>query len=218
MIQSLVLSFLLGGIIVLTFALVDEKIYQEHQFSFIFLLSTFVLLFESLLVFLDVTLVSNIRLSDLNMLLWPVYLYPYYHYANRMNYLCTIFYSFFTYLAVEGTATFLTIIVSSVLGDALVAAYSIVYNMCIRLVSLGIILKLIDLFEFDFTPFYEKEFEKYLKRLICVYFAIFVVINFALWISEQAQFKNFGSMLATICFFFFNGTNLFSTCFKCLSI
>ena len=74
MIQSLVLSFLLGGIIVLTFALVDEKIYQEHQFSFIFLLSTFVLLFESLLVFLDVTLVSNIRLSDLNMLLWPVYL------------------------------------------------------------------------------------------------------------------------------------------------
>ena len=46
MIQSLVLSFLLGGIIVLTFALVDEKIYQEHQFAFIFLLSTFVLLFE----------------------------------------------------------------------------------------------------------------------------------------------------------------------------
>jgi len=202
-IQSLVLSFLLGGIIVLTFALVDEKIYQEHQFSFIFLLSTFVLLFESLLVFLDVTLVSNIRLSDLNMLLWPVYLYPYYHYANRMNYLCTIFYSFFTYLAVEGTATFLTIIVSSVLGDAFVAAHSIVYNICIRLVSLGIILKLIDLFEFDFTPFYEKKFEKYLKRVICVYFTIFVVINFALWISEQAQFKNFGSMLATICFFFF---------------
>lgn len=79
MIQSLVLSFLLGGIIVLTFALVDEKIYQEHQFAFIFLLSTF----------------------------------------------------------------------------------------------------------------------------ICVYFAIFVVINFALWISEQAQYKNFGSMLATICFFSF---------------
>ena len=78
MIQSLILSFLLGGIIVLTFALVDEKIYQEHQFAFIFLLSTFVLLFESLLVFLDVTLFSNIQLSDLNMLLWPVYLYPYY--------------------------------------------------------------------------------------------------------------------------------------------
>mgnify|MGYP000467635480 FL=1 len=76
MFQSLVLSFILGGIIVLTFALVDEKIYQEHQFAFIFLLSTFVLLFESLLVFLDVTLFSNIRLSDLNMLLWPVYLYP----------------------------------------------------------------------------------------------------------------------------------------------
>ena len=75
--------------------------------------------------------------------------------------------------------------------------------MFIRLVSLGIILKLIDLFEFDFTPFYEEEFEKYLKILISVYFAIFVVINFALWISEQAQFKNFGSMLATICFFTF---------------
>ena len=29
------------------------------------------------------------------------------------------------------------------------------------------------------------------------------MINFALWISEQAQFKNFGSMLATICFFSF---------------
>ncbi len=117
MIQSLILSFLLGGIIVLTFALVDEKIYQEHQFAFIFLLSTFVLLFESLLVFLDVTLFSNIRLSDLNMLLWPVYLYPYYHYANRTNRLCAIFYSFFTYLAVEGTATFLTIIVSSICSD-----------------------------------------------------------------------------------------------------
>ena len=63
---------------------------------------------------------------------------------------------FFTYLAVEGTATFLTIIVSSVLGDAVVAAHSIVYNMCIRLLSLGIILKLIDLFEFDFTPFMRK--------------------------------------------------------------
>ena len=63
---------------------------------------------------------------------------------------------FFTYLAVEGTATFLTIIVSSVLGDAVVAAYSIVYNMCIRLLSLGIILKLIDLFEFDFLLFMRK--------------------------------------------------------------
>ena len=135
MFQSLVLSFLLGGVIVLTFALVDEKIYQEHRFIFIFLLSTFVLLFESLLVFLDVTLFSGIRLSDLNMLLWPVYLYPYYHYANRNNRLCSIFYSFFTYLAVEGTATFLTIIVSSVLGDAVVEAYSIIYNMFIRLVS-----------------------------------------------------------------------------------
>ena len=154
MFQSLVLSFLLGGVIVLTFALVDEKIYQEHRFIFIFLLSTFVLLFESLLVFLDVTLFSGIRLSDLNMLLWPVYLYPYYHYANRNNRLCSIFYSFFTYLAVEGTATFLTIIVSSVLGDAVVEAYSIIFN-------------------------------------------------FALWISEQAQYKNFGSMLATICFFSF---------------
>lgn len=203
MFQSLVLSFLLGGVIVLTFALVDEKIYQEHRFIFIFLLSTFVLLFESLLVFLDVTLFSGIRLSDLNMLLWPVYLYPYYHYANRNNRLCSIFYSFFTYLAVEGTATFLTIIVSSVLGDAVVEAYSIIYNMFIRLVSLGIILKLIDLFEFDFTTFYEEAFEKYLKLLISVYFAIFVVINFALWISEQAQYKNFGSMLATICFFSF---------------
>ena len=50
-----------------------------------------------------------------------------------------------------------------------------VYNMFIRLVSLGIILKLIDLFEFDFTPFYEEEFEKYVKKLISVYFAIFVV-------------------------------------------
>ena len=99
MFQSLVLSFILGGIIVLTFALVDEKIYQEHRFPYIFLLSTFVLLFESLLVFLDMTLFSNIQLSDLNMLLWPVYLYPYYHYANRTNRLCSIFYSFFTYLA-----------------------------------------------------------------------------------------------------------------------
>ena len=95
MFQSLVLSFILGGIIVLTFALVDEKIYQEHRFPYIFLLSTFVLLFESLLVFLDMTLFSNIQLSDLNMLLWPVYLYPYYHYANRTNRLCSIFYSFF---------------------------------------------------------------------------------------------------------------------------
>ena len=69
---------------------------------------------------------------------------------------CAPFLFFFTYLAVEGTATFLTIIVSSVIGDAVVAAYSIVYNMCIRLVSLGIILKLIDLFEFDFTPFMSK--------------------------------------------------------------
>ena len=95
MIQSLILSFLLGGIIVLTFALVDEKIYQEHQFAFIFLLSTFVLLFESLLVFLDVTLFSNIRLSDLNMLLWPVYLYPYYHYAKSDESLVRHFLFFF---------------------------------------------------------------------------------------------------------------------------
>ena len=36
--QSLVLSFILGGIIVLTFALVDEKIYQEHRFPYIFTL------------------------------------------------------------------------------------------------------------------------------------------------------------------------------------
>ncbi len=82
--------------------------------------------------------------------------------------LCAIF-ILFTYLAVEGTATFLTIIVSSVLGT-FVAAYSIVYNMCIRLLSLGIILKLIDLFEFDFTPFYEKRNLKVFKEThLCLF-------------------------------------------------
>ena len=45
--QSLVLSFILGGIIVLTFALVDEKIYQEHRFPYIFLLSTFYLVIHN---------------------------------------------------------------------------------------------------------------------------------------------------------------------------
>ena len=94
MIQSLILSFSLGRDHCSDVCISGRKIYQEHQFAFIFLLSTFVLLFESLLVFLDVTLFSNIRLSDLNMLLWPVYLYPYYHYANRTNRLCAIFYSF----------------------------------------------------------------------------------------------------------------------------
>ena len=60
------------------------------------------------------------------------------------------FFILFTYLAVEGTATFSDDNCLFSIGDAVVAAYSIVYNMCIRLLSLGIILKLIDLFEFDF--------------------------------------------------------------------
>ena len=54
---------------------------------------------------------------------------------ERIVYVLFLF--FFTYLAVEGTATFLTIIVSSVIGRCFVAAHSIVYNMFIRLVSLG---------------------------------------------------------------------------------
>ena len=112
------------------------------------------------------------------------------------------FFILFTYFRrLEGTATFLTIIVSSVLGDVceLTRLFTI---CCIRLVSLGIILKLIDLFEFDFLLFMSKNLKRLFIDSSSVYFAIFVVINFALWISEQAQFKNFGSMLATICFLF----------------
>ena len=50
-----------------------------------------------------------------------------------------------------------------------------------------------------------KNLKKYLKENSSVtYFAIFVVINFALWISEQAQFKKFWEYVGqTICFFSF---------------
>lgn len=151
---------------------------------------TFVLLFEDLLVFLDVTLFFDSLIW--RYALMAVLFIPLLSFCQWTNQHAPFLFFFFTYLAVwKEQQLFLVIIVSSVLGDAFVAAH-LDYLQYVH--SFGFFsdhLELIVIWIW-FYSFYEKNLKKIFKDL-CVYFAIFVVINFLLYgLVSKRNIKNLG--------------------------
>ena len=121
------------------------------------------------------------------------------------GYIC-IFLSLLIYLSVSTSETFFAVIISSVTGDDFVNKYWGSYYSVVNSLSLFVILKSIDFFEFKFKDFNNSDFEKEIKAIIKTYIVTHVFLNISHILSDIAHLNSFSSMIATIGFIMFLST------------
>ena len=121
------------------------------------------------------------------------------------GYIC-IFLSLLIYLSVSTSETFFAVIISSVTGDDFVNKYWGSYYSVVNSLSLFVILKSIDFFEFKFKDFNNSDFEKGIKAIIKTYIVTHVFLNISHILSDIAHLNSFSSMIATIGFIMFLST------------
>ena len=186
--------------IILSFLKIDQKL---NKYSHRFILGLGIVVVFLTTMFLDY---FDLNIDYLMLCLWPLFLYLYYYFICNLQRQIAILYSFFIYLAVESTDTFLSVITSSVFGDSIIHQYSDYYFLTIRIISLVLIMKLLTILEVNLLYFKERVFKKFVQQLIVSYLILTIVLNASHWISDIGHFNSFGSMVATICFLMFVGT------------
>ena len=165
-----------------------------------FLYSLFLLLPDYWKIFRDI-------FHYLFLLIQPLIFYKYFlikrkEYENYLN----LFLSFVIYLSVETSETFLSVIISSITGDYFVKQHYDIFYIIINLLSLFIILKVVDFFDFYFEYYKEPIYKKDLYNVNKSYIVIHILLNISHWFSENAHLNSFASMIATIGFIMFLST------------
>ena len=188
--------------LILSYPLIDIQLkHKNSNFYYVLFISSLLYTGSVILGYYELEL-----LYALLTLIYPLFFYFYYYHFSKFNKLISIFYSLFLYLAFETTDTFLSVILSSIIGDSLVNQFSFLFVLTVSVLSILIIIKIISIFEVDLLYFKERIFKKFVQQLIGVYLIITLTLNTSHWLSNIAHFNSFGSMIATICFLIFLGT------------
>lgn len=188
--------------LILSYPLIDIQLkHKNSNFYYVLFISSLLYTGSVILGYYELEL-----LYALLTLIYPLFFYFYYYHFSKFNKLISIFYSLFLYLAFETTDAFLSVILSSIIGDSLVNQFSFLFVLTVSVLSILIIIKIISIFEVDLLYFKERIFKKFVQQLIGVYLIITLTLNTSHWLSNIAHFNSFGSMIATICFLIFLGT------------
>ena len=188
--------------LILSYPLIDIQLkHKNSNFYYVLFISSLLYTGSVILGYYELEL-----LYALLTLIYPLFFYFYYYHFSKFNKLISIFYSLFLYLSFETTDTFLSVILSSIIGDSLVNQFSFLFVLTVSVLSILIIIKIISIFEVNLLYFKERIFKKFVQQLIGVYLIITLTLNTSHWLSNIAHFNSFGSMIATICFLIFLGT------------
>ena len=211
MILKIIIAFFPTIIQVVSYEIFHKKIMQSKKIDIKFIGLFFSIVFgisiiSSILIeipsFGDV--ISSI-FHYIFLFIQPLIFYKYFlkrkEYDNYLN----LFLSFVIYLSVETSETFLSVIISST-GDYFVKQHYDIFYIIINLLSLFIILKVVDFFDFYFEYYKEPIYKNDLYNVNKSYIVIHILLNISHWFSENAHLNSFASMIATIGFIMFLST------------
>ena len=158
----------------------------------------FTLLCLGIVFLTDFTTIIHYSVRYIMFFIQPLFFYLYFVKVKKVKKHSSLFLALFLSLAVSGSETFFSVIISSVTGDKFVDRYWGLFYIFIN-----IILKAIDYFKFNFKYFKKIDFKENIVQLNFYLLFIHLLLNISHWLSNMKNLNSFSSMIATICFLMF---------------
>ncbi|BAM24356.1 GHKL domain-containing protein [Streptococcus intermedius] len=163
----------------------------------------FTLLCLGIVFLTDFTTIIHYSVRYIMFFIQPLFFYLYFVKVKKVKKHSSLFLALFLSLAVSGSETFFSVIISSVTGDKFVDRYWGLFYIFINIISLVFILKAIDYFKFNFKYFKKIDFKENIVQLNFYLLFIHLLLNISHWLSNMKNLNSFSSMIATICFLMF---------------
>ena len=170
------------------------KVTRKEQFIFLCYTLISVLLLEEFISLL------NLGGFGISKFLFPLLISIYEIKLKRYNKYKGIFISLLLSLLYHSTHTFLSVTLSSIIGNYFVSEYKEIFFLVVLLLTYFIIKKIITYFNLEVNYFDKDYLYPFFKKIILAFFVLQILLFISDMVSIHSHFNSFGSILASIVF------------------
>lgn len=170
------------------------KVTKKERYLFIFWVFILQIIVETLLHFISLDGFGMEKIS------FTCIIFAYLIGLKKYDKCKAIFISLILSLLYHSTHTFLSVTLSSIIGDSFVTKYEDIFFVVVLLLTYFIIKKIITYFNLEVKYFDKDYLYSFFKKVIFAFFALQILLFISDIVSNYVHFNSFGSILATIVF------------------
>lgn len=170
------------------------KVTKKERYLFIFWVFILQIIVETLLHFISLDGFGMEKIS------FTCIIFAYLIGFKKYDKCKAIFISLILSLLYHSTHTFLSVTLSSIIGDSFVTKYEDIFFVVVLLLTYFIIKKIITYFNLEVKYFDKDYLYPFFKKVILAFFALQILLFISDMVSIHSHFNSFGSILASIVF------------------
>lgn len=170
------------------------KVTKKERYLFIFWVFILQIIVETLLHFISLDGFGMEKIS------FTCIIFTYLIGLKKYDKCKAIFISLILSLLYHSTHTFLSVTLSSIIGDSFVTKYEDIFFVVVLLLTYFIIKKIITYFNLEVKYFDKDYLYPFFKKVILAFFALQILLFISDMVSIHSHFNSFGSILASIVF------------------
>lgn len=170
------------------------KVTKKERYLFIFWVFILQIIVETLLHFISLDGFGMEKIS------FTCIIFAYLIGLKKYDKCKAIFISLILSLLYHSTHTFLSVTLSSIIGDSFVTKYEDIFFVVVLLLTYFIIKKTITYFNLEVKYFDKDYLYPFFKKVILAFFALQILLFISDMVSIHSHFNSFGSILASIVF------------------
>ena len=170
------------------------KVTKKERYLFIFWVFILQIIVETLLHFISLDGFGMGKIS------FTCIIFAYLIGLKKYDKCKAIFISLILSLLYHSTHTFLSVTLSSIIGDSFVTKYEDIFFVVVLLLTYFIIKKIITYFNLEVKYFDKDYLYPFFKKVILAFFALQILLFISDMVSIHSHFNSFGSILASIVF------------------
>lgn len=170
------------------------KVTKKERYLFIFWVFILQIIVETLLHFISLDGFGMEKIS------FTCIIFAYLIGLKKYDKCKAIFISLILSLLYHSTHTFLSVTLSSIIGDSFVTKYEDIFFVVVLLLTYFIIKKIITYFHLEVKYFDKDYLYPFFKKVILAFFALQILLFISDMVSIHSHFNSFGSILASIVF------------------
>lgn len=170
------------------------KVTKKERYLFIFWVFILQIIVETLLHFISLDGFGMEKIS------FTCIIFAYLIGLKKYDKCKAIFISLILSLLYHSTHTFLSVTLSSIIGDSFVTKYEDIFFVVVLLLTYFIIKKIITYFNLEVKYFDKDYLYPFFKKVILAFFALQILLFISDMVSIHSHFNSFGKYLASIVF------------------
>ena len=170
------------------------KVTKKERYLFIFWVFILQIIVETLLHFISLDGFGMEKIS------FTCIIFAYLIGLKKYDKCKAIFISLILSLLYHSTHTFLSVTLSSIIGDSFVTKYEDIFFVVVLLLTYFIIKKIITYFNLEVKYFDKDYLYPFFKKVILAFFALQILLFISDMVNIHSHFNSFGSILASIVF------------------